>query len=346
MSGSMREAMAEALEDVKGVDAEEVLEATEEEGVEPEAEDKESEDIADLLEGELKKMRGGSEDSSEANTSVAEEESSETEDSPAEDEDEDAFVANLSERAQARFRELADRARQAEESAAQIKQSGEELYRIMSESGVTPNDLTAYFEYYKAINGGDASEAERWYAQLENTHSQRTGRRVGNADPLNNHPDLKQKVEDLEMTEEGARELASLRDYANRQNEFEQRQAEFNAQYGEQQRQQQEAAQYANRSAMELDKWSSEMQAKDSQFSQKEALLLERAQEVFPTLHPAHWPEWVANEYAYISKAFPAPEKKKPAPNTIRPGVSGKASKAEAGSIAEALEEALREMRG
>ena len=146
----MREAMAEALEDVKGVDAEEVLEATEEEGVEPEAEDKESEDIADLLEGELKKMRGGSEDSSEANTSVAEEESSETEDSPAEDEDEDAFVANLSERAQARFRELADRARQAEESAAQIKQSGEELYRIMSESGVTPNDLTAYFEYYKA----------------------------------------------------------------------------------------------------------------------------------------------------------------------------------------------------
>ena len=315
-----------------------------------EVEDKE-EDIADALERELSSLRGETEQSPEA--AVAKEggeeegdrEGAEEDSGDVSEDDEEAWLASQSERSQERYRQLAERARAAEEEAAAVRKSGEELYKIMSESGVTPDDLTNYFEYYKSLNSGQVDQAAQWWSNLEKTHSKLTGSRVGNTDPLDNHPDLKEKVEGFDMSEDAARELASLRDYSERMKLREQHMAEMGQQTAEQQRQQQEVAQYANSAAMELDKWSAEMKAKDPNFEAKEALLLERAQEQFPNMHPAYWPEFVAREYAYLSKAMPASEPRAKAPNTIRPGASGKSVSTEPKNISDALDNALREMR-
>jgi hypothetical protein len=313
--------------------------------------EEEVETVSEVLEKELETMRGASSDES-SETAVAEEGESEgdyageSEEGAGgvSEEDEESWLAGQSERSQERYRQLAERARAAEHEAAQVRQQGQELYKIMSDSGVTPEDMTSYFEYHKAIrNGGDASP---YWSQMEQAHSQFTGNKVGNADPLNNHPDLKAQVDEFEVTEEAARELASLRDYSVRMKQVEEQNAQQQAHYGQLHMEQQQAATYAHNASVELDRWSEDMKSKDPQFSAKEALILERAQEQFPNMHPAYWPEFVAREYAYISKAMPGQEAEKvKTPNTIRPGSSGSAPMPEAKSIGDALTNALREMR-
>ncbi|MDG1489574.1 MAG: hypothetical protein P8R36_04740 [Actinomycetota bacterium] len=322
----------------------EVVEEAVEESVE------EPKGVEEVLAEELSNMRGESSDES-SETPVAEEGEPEGDNAggaeegsgSVPEEDEEAWLAGQSERSQERYRQLAERARAAEEESAKVRAQGQELYKIMGDSGVTPNDMTAYFEYHKSLrNGGDPSQ---YWEQMEKAHSQYTGNKVGNADPLNNHPDLMAKVEEFEVTEEAARELASLRDYSERMKQVEEQNAQQQAQYGAETRQYQEAATYAQSASVELDRWSEDMKAKDPQFSQKEALLLERAQEQFPNIHPAYWPQFIANEYAYISKAFPT-EASAPAPNAIRPGSTGGGNlQPEPKNISEALSNALREMR-
>ena len=329
--GTLQEALEDAVEN-KEVD---------------QPDEKEVETVSEVLEKELDSMREGDE-STEAPV-VAEGESESADASGSEEgaggvseEDEESWLAGQSERSQERYRQLAERARAAEEEANAVRHQGQELYRIMNESGVTTNDLTSYFEYHKSLrNGGDPSP---YWERMEQAHSQFTGDKVGNADPLNNHPDLKAQVDEFEVTEAVARETAALRDYSMRMQQVEEQQAEMQAHYGQQQHAQMEAATYAQSASVELDRWSAEMKAKDPQFEEKEALILERAQEQFPNIHPAHWPQFVAEEYAYISKAFPT-QSQSSRPNTIRPGTSGSSATPEPKSIGDALSNALREMR-
>lgn len=342
--GTLQEALQEAVTTEEPT--EEVLESEV-----SQTDEEEVETVSEVLEKELETMRGESSDES-SETAVAEEGEPESDNAGGSEEgtgdvpeeDEESWLANQSERSQERYRQLAERAKIAEHESAQVRAQGQELYKIMSDSGVTPEDMTAYFEYHKAVrNGVDASA---YWSQMERAHSQFTGQAVGNADPLNNHPDLKAQVEEFEVTEEAARELASLRDYSERMRQVEEQNAQQQAQYGQLQMEQQQAATYAHNASVELDRWSEDMKNKDPQFSEKEALILERAQEQFPNMHPAYWPEFVAREYAYISKAMPAQVAEKArTPNTIRPGSSGSAPVPEAKSIGDALTNALREMR-
>jgi hypothetical protein len=329
--GTLQEALEDAVEN-KEVD---------------QPDEKEVETVSEVLEKELDSMREGDESTEAPVVAEGESESADAGESEegtggVPEEDEESWLAGQSERSQERYRQLAERARAAEEEANAVRHQGQELYRIMNESGVTTNDLTSYFEYHKSLrNGGDPSP---YWERMEQAHSQFTGDKVGNADPLNNHPDLKAQVEEFEVTEAVARETAALRDYSMRMQQVEEQQAEMQAQYGQQQHAQMEAATYAQSASVELDRWSAEMKAKDPQFEEKEALILERAQEQFPNIHPAHWPQFVAEEYAYISKAFPT-QSQSSRPNTIRPGTSGSSATPEPKSIGDALSNALREMR-
>jgi len=309
-----------------------VDEVTEEE----ELESSEPKEISEVLEETVAAMRSGTDEES---TPDAVEQGAE-----AEAGEEDDFEANLSERAQERFRELTERAKAAEEAAAHTQAQGADLYRIMLDSGVTPDDLTAYFEYHRASRSGNAAGAQQYWQNLERTHSDFTGQKVGGADPLTRYPDLQKSVEDLDINEDKARELASLRDYAVKAQQYEQRQAAIQQQTAQQHQEQQVAASYATRASAELDAWSDEKKVSDPDWEQKEALLLEKAQDVFPQLHPAHWPAWAAREYEYLSKAFPG-KTNGTSPNPIRPGVSGKSAEPEPKSISEALDQALRDMR-
>ncbi len=313
---------------------EEVVEEVAAETPEVEAEPKE---ISQVLEDTIAEMRGDDEPGETAEPETTPESASE----PAEED----FESSLSDRAQERFRELTDRARAAEESAANTIAQGSELYKIMQDSGVTPNDLTAYFEYNKASRQGNRAAADPYWKSMERSHSDFTGQKVGDSDPLTRYPDLQKQVEDLDVTETAARELAGLRDYAVRAQQYEQRQAEFQRSYGQQQKEQQEAADFATRASAELDRWSDEKKASDPQWELKEKLLLQKAQEVFPNIHPSSWPEFISREYAYLSQAFPE-KSNGVSPNPIRPGVSGTTASPEAKSISDALDMALRDMRG
>ena len=315
---------------------EEVVEELENQEVES-AESSPEESTQEVMEATLAEMRG---DDSASDSDEDGKKASDTDSI----EEEEFDPSNLSDRAQARFRELSERAKNAEESAAQIQQQGEELYRIMNDSGATAQDLTAFFEFQRALRGSNQDAAKKYFDELSTQYSRFTGKPVGDVDVLNQYPDLKKQVDDYEITEENARELANLRDYSSRMRDMEVQQAEFNAQYSAQQEQQQQAASYAERASVDIDSWSKQMQSKDPDFEAKESLILQRAQEVFPQLHPAHWPEFVAKEYEYISAAFPKKEPK-PRPNLIRPGTSGGSPRPEAKSVGDAMAQALEEMR-
>jgi len=318
----------------------------------------EPKEVGEVLEDALNEMRGSSDDAREEAPKEPVDQNETGEEAAAaepESEEEEFDTTALSERAQERFRTLTERAKAAEEAQAtaraeadEIVQKNAELYKIMNDSGVTPQDLTAYFEYFRSTKNGNVTGADKYWQELQETHARMTGINPGQ-DPLDRHEDLKKGVADFDISEDKARELATLRDMQQRMTMAEQRQAEFNAQYEEQNRQQQEAASYAQRASQALDEWSARMQQEDPYFAQKEQILIERAQDSFPNIHPAHWPEYIAKEYEFISRAFDARAKNEPvkpvSPNPIRPGVTSKGAAPEPSSVEEALTFALREMR-
>jgi hypothetical protein len=168
------------------------------------------------------------------------------------------------------------------------------------------------------INRGDFAGARQVLINQLEQIAVMTGEPVGAVDPLASFPDLRQKVDGLEMTEAAALQVARARSIET-----------GHTRQREQQQQQQESQQQAEAAATKglnaVDAFSREMQAADIDYPAIEKLLLPRMKSIMAGLEPHQWAGAVRNAYQLIKET--APQRAQPLPtntNALRP--TGQAS--------------------
>lgn len=231
------------------------------------------------------------------------------------DEIKDLGITN--ERTQKRFRELSERASEAEslrERASKVD-SWEEM---VERTGTTPQQFGATMVYLTDINSGDPVRMARAYETMQaelQFLGQKLGREAPGFDPLSAHPDLAEKVASGDLTREVAAELVQSRQRGVLQTEHQQNQHRAS-----------QAEQAQQQALQEVAAIGQQLRAADPQFQQKFAFLAPTVEIIQATLPPAQWATAIQQAY----QRMPAIAAPAPAAPAARPNNPARASAAPA----------------
>lgn len=204
----------------------------------------------------------------------------------------------LGAKAQARFGEVIGALKERETAIATLtaqmkplQQARADIQGILHETNTTPEQLSAYLEYNRMRQSGNAQELETALAFIERQRAQlyaALGREPqgGGIDLLQGFDDLKKAVEDDEMTRERALELARLRRNEAARTQAAQRQQN---QQRTAQTQQQQYQQASNKALGDIEAWTAQLQKGDLDYKAKEDKLLAEIDEVVKNYPPAQW---------------------------------------------------------
>lgn len=238
------------------------------------------------------------------------------------------------ERAQARFRELSEKAARLPDLEARANR-GDELVRYVADTGCDQVQFNAMLGYMQAINKGGPTEwalaREALTKELEFLDAKLGRKGPNGADPVTAHADLREAVEAGEITRERAEELASLRGFQQAAIGHKQ-QAEQQVTRSTQERQQ--GVESLN--ALEVS-----LRSRDPQYDAKRQFALERFQSRIHTIPPQRWAEEFMLDYVAVQAPAPAPAPTPKAPVghvPLRPQGGGTGM----GKVATSAEEALR----
>lgn len=230
------------------------------------------------------------------------------------DEIKDLGITN--ERTQKRFRELSERASEADSLRERAGKVSDWEQTIQS-TGTTPEQFGATLVYLTDINSGDPARMNRAYETMQNelqVLGKKLGREAPGFDPLTDYPDLAEKVASGDITREVAAELVQNRKRGALQDQHQQSQHQtMQAQQAEQQALQEVAA------------LGQKLQA-DPQFQQKFAYLGPTIEIIQATMPPAQWAAAIQNAYQRLP-AIPAAA---PAAPVTKPNNPARASAAPA----------------
>ena len=219
------------------------------------------------------------------------------EDAPKSVDDEIKDLGITNERTQKRFRELSERANEAETLRARADKVTD-WEKTIESTGATPQQFGAMLVYLKNINSGNAEAMNHAYDMMQKelqTIGQRLGREAPGFDPLSAHADLAEKVKAGDMDRATAVELIQLRQRGVLQQESE----------AAQQRSWQ--AQQAQQQAMnEVAALGNQLRAADPQFKEKFAFLAPTVEIIQNTLPPQQWAQALHSAYQRLP-AIPAP---------------------------------------
>ena len=252
------------------------------------------------------------------------------------------------------YKELADHAQDTDrtltaerEEVASLKRWENDYKAIVDDSKASGEQLALAFEFIHLVNHG------KWDEALEIIEAQRagvakqSGKALPGVDLLDDFQDLRAQVDNLEITEERAHEIARYRRQEFAQQQASQRQNETQAQ---QQASRQVAESYAadkNEAVNGIDKWLKEQAGKDIDHSAKEAALnayIGANQEVLQNLPPKLWLKTLQGVYSSIRGAVPSAGNPGTArqPQPLRPRGGGAGlTKSTPNSNREALDRAL-----
>lgn len=237
---------------------------------------------------------------------------------PAVPEDPLAMPEGLQPKAQERFQKLANTNK---ELTAQLEQASGAIDYVQAqfrEHGVQQPQFEQAVQVIGAINRGDFATAQRVLMEQLQQLSLLSGQPLSGMDPLSAYPDLRQRVDTLQLSESDAMEMAGLR-----QRQILQQQAvERNSQAVQQQRQQQQAAQAQDaavqRGLADIEAFSQQMKAADMDFAAIEAQLLPILPELVKGLPPERWGAMVKLQYDTIKKtAGQMRQQAAPQPGTV-----------------------------
>ena len=206
------------------------------------------------------------------------------------DEDEEAFLASLSERAQKRFKALTERVRQAEEQLGAWRE-------VLESTGANDQELAALIEYARLIHSPNREDKRRALEMIERERealARELGEALPGVDPLAEHPDLKKRVEAMELGMDDALAIARAR-------RLERELAE------QQERQQMTAREQAEMEAAigQLNALGAELEQRDPDYRRKiEILSAEQIPWIKANLPPRLWPEAVRVAYEQLSRAM------------------------------------------
>lgn len=212
----------------------------------------------------------------------------------------------LTPKAQERFQVLANTNKELTAKVTEyepIVQSALGLQEVFKTNGVKREQFDQAMEVVGLMNRGDLEGALRVLDEQRAMISLHLGRPLPGADALANHPDLRAEVDNLQLTEARALEIA--RDRAARQSQ----QAAQQRQRQEQQHQQQEdqAAQQHEQAVrtgqLAVDKFCKARMADDMDYARIEPMLLAEIQGgLLQGIHPAQWPRIVEKTYGLIKQ--------------------------------------------
>lgn len=249
-----------------------------------------------------------------------------------EEDDPTKMPEGLGAKAQERFRRLATERTQAVQRAETAERQVTYIRETFQEYGVRQDQFEQAVGVIGAINRGDFAAAQQILTEQLRTLATLTGQQV-QIDALADFPDLRQKVDALQLSEADALETARLRKLHGARQQADQ---QF-AQQRQQQEQQQRAVADAQR---EVDAFVRRMQASDMDFKAVEEQLLPVIPDLLRDVPPARWAAVIQRQYQLIKSTAarfsrPAPAAQ-PSSSSLRPEGPGTAQR-QPGSMFEAM---------
>ncbi len=246
-----------------------------------------------------------------------------------------------------RFREMATELKRLDQEKQQltsqydqVRQDADGFRAILQESQATPEEFVQLIDYSKKLKTGDLEGAFAIVEQQYNQLSRLLGKSSGGGDnPLYaEHEDLRQAVDELEISETWANQIAAQRN----------REAMGRKQPPAKQEPRQEPDQNQAVAKVQEDirALGQQWQRSDIDYAAKHPLLMERIPQLVSEYkdYPHLWPKLLTDFYKSLShvKSETATKSKNPAP--LRPNGSGN-GKREPKSVAEAINMSLDAMR-
>jgi len=242
---------------------------------------------------------------------------------PAKPEDLTKIPEGLSKPAQERFQKLANANKELTEQHRQVLDTVEPFRKTLQENAIQKEQFDQAASVIGMMNRGDFDGALKVLDEQRRLLALAMGKSVPGVDTLSDFPDLRQRVDQMQITEEDALEIARNRsnDAARRTNE--QRQTEQRQQQT-QQRESQQAEQKAWDDGLQaVDAFCTDMKKSDLDFAAIESKLLPRIPALIEGVPPAQWASKVKALYEII-KETAGGTKTASSTNTLRP--TGQAS--------------------
>lgn len=230
----------------------------------------------------------------------------------------------------ARFKRLSDHARGLDTEVQKVRADYEQVNtkltgfrEILEDAHASPEVLNQHLRYIKACATGDLEAAFAFAKAEYETLARHLGRPVDGIDVLGDFPDLRQAVDDMEMTEEHALELARHR-RAQAQMQHQQQQDHAS----QQQRQALEREQAARtKAANDIKAWTEQMARESLDWERLEPAIVRYIQGAQQTLRNLPPDQWLANIKAHYdaltSMAAPPSQPGAGTPRPLRPQGAG-----------------------
>lgn len=236
-----------------------------------------------------------------------------------------AMPDGLAPKAQQRFQALANEVKELRplrERADMLERQTSYVKETFSTHGIKQEQFEQAAGVIGMLNRGDYEGAQRVMMEQLQQIALITGKPVDTAaaDPLQNFPDLRQAVDQMQVTEAHALEIAKAR--------FQQHQGQQAYQRTQEQQQtQQQAQQAADHALSEVDAFCSQMKNSDLDYSIIESKLLPEIKNLIAGVPPQQWKRVVETQYRLIKSVAGQFRQSNPASagNVLRPTGSGSA---------------------
>ena len=196
-----------------------------------------------------------------------------------------------SERGQSRIRELLSGHKVLQQEYDSVREENKKISETLAQTGLPPEELAKVFDVCRLMASDDENNLKVALETLDKTRTdicKRLGIAQPGVDVLGDFPDLKQAVEEMEITQDKAMELAKLRRLqVTRQQEVQQQQAAF--------RQQQEYAERVQGFSRAATALFGQLAASDPAYRVKEAKIAEAlrnpdfVQNMIAKFQPEQW---------------------------------------------------------
>ena len=232
--------------------------------------------------------------------------------------DKEADALHLKGKARERFHELTNRVAElerireslgGEDGIERLRRDAEDQRQWdqrLTEIGCTPQQFGQAMGFVAAINSDDPTMMRQAYDGLMGEAAliaKRLGIKTDQHNPLDEHPDLRDKVQTGLMDEQDALELARLRTHQGAVQQRQQRQAE-----------EQTLAQRQQSALDQMAQWGAEQRANDPDFGRKLAAVKGAIDAALPALPPEQWVQHAAQIIGSVQLPAAAPPQARPRP--------------------------------
>lgn len=248
----------------------------------------------------------------------------------------------LSPKGQNRFQALANMVRERDAKLDEYEASKTQMLEqaeivkgfnvVFEESKCQPEQFELAMGFIGAVNRGDFQTAEKVLMDQVRLLSLATGREIGAPDPLAEFPDLLEAVEAQQASRKHALEIARART-AERAQAGQRRQVEASQQV---QAKMHTAIQQGSQA---VQNWVSKMATEDIDWPAKEARLANELDWIAANVHPSQWVSHLERFAKMI--VLPAKTQAQNINRPLRASAGAAASKAQPGSMQEAIDQAL-----